>query len=244
MSFENISAENRNMFNLQRCCSFCRRSGHRIINCDDIRLENFERLCRNMTTIGGMSVFRSYLMDKALSEPNLIKAFAIKKCGLTTRHQIDACIESIINYFYSENQQTEITSEMATQSEPLPETSTASQNPSVSELFDYMLFLHFIRDIIEYNEDEIEKIKFNITTNLINSDENLEEKCECGICYDSCEKINFIKLNCEHEFCKDCIKKSLQNERKQTLSCAFCRTDVSNFEIRDLSIKDELSEFI
>lgn len=239
-----MSAENRNMFNLQRCCSFCRRPGHRIINCNDERLDNFERLCIRTLNVSGMAVFRSYVMDKALSEPNLIKAFAIKKCGLTTRHQIDGCIESIINYIHTVNQQSEITAEMATQSEPLPEIATGSQNPSVSEVLDYMLFLHFIRGIIEYNKDEIEKIKFNITTNLINSDENLEEKCECGICYDSCQKIKFIKLNCAHEFCKDCIKKSLQNERKQTLSCAFCRTNVSNFEIRDLSIKDELNEFI
>jgi hypothetical protein len=72
----------------------------------------------------------------------------------------------------------------------------------------------------------------------------LNETSECNICYESYKKNNFIKFNCNHEFCKVCVEKSLQNEKKTVLSCALCRSEVTSFEIKDLFIKDELSEFI
>lgn len=57
-------------------------------------------------------------------------------------------------------------------------------------------------------------------------------------------KKNFIKLDCGHEFCKDCIKQTLQNDRRKTPCCAFCRTDITNFEIKHESIKNEFDELI
>ena len=84
--------------------------------------------------------------------------------------------------------------------------------------------------------------KFNIQTKIlecINTDE-----CECNICYDSKEKQTFIKFNCSHEFCKDCVKKSLQNEERETPCCAFCRSDIKKLELKLESIKDEFDELI
>ena len=237
-----MSAENRNGFNLQRCCSFCRRTGHRIRNCTDERFNNFERICINFINENEINEvrFRSFLLDEAIREPQLIKAFAIIKCNLSTRDQIDVCIESIVNYFrsiFTENQEPVNIEEFVTQSEQVIVITT--ENIRGSGIRDDILFLRFLRYIWQYDYK-----KFNITTTLNNSDENLEEKYECNICYENCKKIKFIKLNCNHEFCNDCVKKSLQNEINTSLRCAFCRSEVINFEVRDLSIKDELNEFI
>ena len=54
----------------------------------------------------------------------------------------------------------------------------------------------------------------------------------------------FIKLDCGHEFCKDCIKQSLQNERRKVPCCAFCRSNIKNFELKLESIKSEFDELI
>ena len=246
-----MSVENRNSLNSQRRCSFCRIIGHRITKCNDERFLYFERRCVNLLNNNGFDEvnFRNFLLEEAERDSVLIKAFAIRKCNLTKRHQIDSCIENIVQYFIARNQALVISSEIATESQLLSETINSLQdlliqNISIVEIHNYILFIEAIRDISRYNESPLNGKKFNITTNLININENLKEKCECSICYESCEKINFIELNCKHEFCKDCVKKSLQNEVKTKLSCAFCRCEVTNFGIRDLSINDEINEFI
>jgi hypothetical protein len=94
--------------------------------------------------------------------------------------------------------------------------------------------------IFEFISDK----KFNINTNLLDCRENLEENCECNICYENYEKTNFIELNCKHEFCKECIKKSLINETKDVPLCSLCRTEIVSFGIRKEIIKDEFIDLI
>lgn len=267
-----MSAENRSSINFQRCCSFCRRTGHRITNCNDERLDDFERRCidsLNDNQFNEIS-FRNYLLDQAIIDPQLLKAFAIKKCGLSTRHQINTYIENIINYFrpfMSERQNAGIAShEQVQQSVQNQSIAIMSQTSLLRSMFNllstsistndnertnaieqiraYMLFIEAIREIGEYDEDKLNDRKFNINTNVIEFDEITDEKCDCDICYENCSKKDFIKLNCNHEFCKECIKNSLKNERKDIPCCAVCRTQIVSFGIRDEIIKNEFTELI
>ena len=43
---------------------------------------------------------------------------------------------------------------------------------------------------------------------------------------------------------KNCIKQSLQNERKRKYCCAFCRSEIGTFEMYNESIKDEFTNLI
>ena len=57
---------------------------------------------------------------------------------------------------------------------------------------------------------ERETRKFNIATHV--REENAEQvEIECNICYELNNNKNFIKLNCNHEFCKECIKNILKS---------------------------------
>lgn len=286
MSFENISAENRNGAIMQRCCSFCRRVGHRITNCNDDRLSNFYRTCTEYIVNNGLNTFKNFLLNQAYLDPNLIKAFAIRYCSnVTTRDQIGVCINNIVHLFrnqYNNNNQIEATAIEARSPNPEPQTASESQvaeeTPTASgteninvilsrdsllrtlfyismidrgrqaetltQVGDYLLFMEMIDRINRTSEEVFGARKFNIETKISDNQENLDEKCECDICYESYEKQNFIKLNCNHEFCKDCIKKTLQNERKLIPNCAFCRSEIKNFEISNDSIREELNEFI
>ena len=76
------------------------------------------------------------------------------------------------------------------------------------------------------------------------SDENESHENECNICYETHEKKNFIKLNCEHEFCKECIMNSLKNEQRNIFCCAFCRTEVNNLTFRDKSVKNNIDKYL
>lgn len=109
-------------------------------------------------------------------------------------------------------------------------------------LYEMTVFMNIITTINEGSA--LLNTKFNIKTKISEKKDDLHEKCECNICYEEHEKEKFIKLDCGHEFCKDCIIQSLQNEIRKIPCCAFCRADIKNFEIKNESIKIEFDEFI
>ena len=96
----------------------------------------------------------------------------------------------------------------------------------------------------QHLEEIMKNRKFNIVASVSENKEESKEECECSICYDKHDNKNFIKLGCGHEFCKDCIKKTLQNDINKTPCCAFCRTEIKNFEFKQECIKDEFNDLI
>lgn len=54
----------------------------------------------------------------------------------------------------------------------------------------------------------------------------------CGICY--VKNVNF-KLDCNHEFCRQCIKKWI----KVNNTCPYCRIQVTNNTLKKLKIYNE-----
>jgi len=215
--------------------------------------------------------FRNYLLNKALYAPNVVKAFAIRHCGANTRSNMSICIELIIQYFIPQIQNMETNNQTIQESPVTEESESAEQahhynlrrgrrfgfselgldniqmsSPSIHEtetesILYAMMFIQIIRSISE--STQFNK-KFHIKTKISEKQDDLHEKCECSICYDEHEKQNFIKLNCGHEFCKDCIKQSLQNEIKKTPCCAFCRADIKIFEIKHELIKNSFDKLI
>jgi hypothetical protein len=98
-------------------------------------------------------------------------------------------------------------------------------------------------DMIFRIQDELtSNRKFNIQTNVVEC-AHINE-CECNICYESKLKPEFVKLNCGHEFCKDCIKQSLQNVRTENPQCAFCRSEIVNMELTSEDIRNEFNDII
>ena len=269
MSVE-FNAENRNAIP-SRCCSFCRRTGHNITRCDSEPIRMFERntldyiyliLPLELQGRSQLEDINRYLLNEALYDSNLVRAFAISRCGANTRSNMASCIQLIIQYFTPHIQTAHQT---ASQSVETPHTSLPQPMPRLGRRFGFsesiyygtgfqgllsrdnesllyaMMFLEMIRS---NNESNSLNRKFDIKTSVLENPVNLEQKCECGICYEECETKNFIKLNCGHEFCKDCIKQTLQNERRLTPCCAFCRTDIKNFELKLESVKNEFNELI
>jgi hypothetical protein len=252
MSIENVSAENRNYITRQRCCSFCRRAGHRITNCDDERLTQFERLCyyNYVNNDNNIEILRQFLLDYSLQEPIIVRAFTHKKMGLNARCSIDICIESIMAYFRNNNstfqrRQDNISNNNSVIS-ALLYLSQSRTNRRQVELMELMLFMRTIAQLGAFT-DEFQNVnrKFRMETKLTEqNDINLTEVCECNICYESYEKKNFIKLNCSHEFCKECVKNCLKNEKRDRPSCAFCRNEINELEMREEIIKDEFTDLI
>jgi hypothetical protein len=86
----------------------------------------------------------------------------------------------------------------------------------------------------------------NIQT-IVATDKNFsDEKCECDICYEKILNTNIVKLNCNHELCKECVKtiiKTCKKHRKD-INCAFCREKTFTIETKSDEIKMEMDSVI
>ena len=263
MSLE-INAENRNIrMNIptRRCCSFCRNTGHNITTCNDERLLEFERLCINRNSALGIAEYRNWLLNYSIENPNIVRAYAVRYCGCSVRSYLFGCIDLIITRISeitplntnTENS-TEFTERLRRTEENVSEelrqriSHSALENLNINlhhngTRYDVIAALEMLRYFMNSaHEEAMRNRKFHIQTNIIECSHIND--CECNICYESKKKPEFIKLNCGHEFCKDCIKQYLQNVRTEKPLCAFCRSEIINMELTSQEIQNEFNEFL
>ncbi len=266
MSVE-TNAENRNATNVfptRRRCSFCRNTGHNISTCNDQRLFEFEHLCINQRATLNIAEFRNWLLDYSVVFPSVTRAYAVRYCGCTTRTYLHLCVADIverINRLNSapSNSNTEHSAEFNQRLRRLEENAlevlrqrighitrdnltnfNLHHNGSRLDLISMVeIFRHFINSA---HEEAMQSRKFNIETNIVECSQT--NHCECNICYESKLKPEFVKLNCGHEFCKDCIKQSLKNVRTSNPQCAFCRSEIVNMELTSQDIRNEFNDSI
>jgi hypothetical protein len=94
-------------------------------------------------------------------------------------------------------------------------------------------FIPFARNL----DDEFEQTLFTkLPIEISYCKEIQKNDDECNICYESTLAKDFVKLNCNHDFCVGCIKKILtsakSNDNKKPC-CAFCRNDIQSLSIYD-----------
>ena len=103
-------------------------------------------------------------------------------------------------------------------------------------------------DFIPFSESQENK-KLNIALTLLDAvvDDAVEESCECAICLNNeIEKPNIVKLNCEHQFCGDCIIGTLKTHKKSSElepRCALCRANILKIETNSTDVLARIQEF-
>jgi hypothetical protein len=263
MSLEFLNPENRNAgFNLpaRRCCSFCRQQGHNISRCNDVRLREFETEClRNFRDLTGENQYRDWLTDYSTLEPNIVRAYAVRNCDCSVKSYMFVCIEQIIRKMRTitnENVEEQVVDDNF--EENTESNSTQDRNSRIIELVislalgqrqrrinpqDLLTAMMFMEMFdIMYNKENLNGRRFNIERRIVQSDDISD--CDCNICYESYSKDKFVKLNCGHEFCKDCMKQTLQNIVLDTPHCAFCRKEINTMEMSSEEIVNEFNELI
>ena len=127
---------------------------------------------------------------------------------------------------------------------------SANSNPGVF-LEDYVVFgpinweldLEFERNWeLAFGRDK----KYNIST-CISVTETSEEldKCEdCFICFEETKLLDTVTINCGHKFCGMCIKNTLKMYNNMTAgpACAFCRSQITSFTMKNLETYSLVSE--
>jgi len=298
MSLHTFTSENINLVprpsSRQRvqCCSFCRQHGHNITRCNSERLLEFEVICADVVrNFHNHDDFKIWLVQNYANEPNLLKAFAIRKFRITSTNTLNVYIDYITEYIFriyknipqleSENNATHdivtndnvtndnVTNDNVTNDIDIalldfiirlinrsqiiePETEILN---TTSVLREYISYLSGLRMTLMRNEYNLPQsvIQLRIETNEEN---DLSENYQCSICWDDKELRQFVKLNCNHEFCKECIIKTLTTNTLTTntlttntittqtlrsnLCCALCRSDISTFTTHTQELHDEL----
>jgi hypothetical protein len=264
-----FNAENRNagILPTRRCCSFCRNTGHNISTCNNTRLLDFEQLCLTRKASLGIAEFRNWLLNYSIENPNIVKAYAVRYCGCSIRSYMHVCVSHILERINRLNETSLLNSNREHSAEfnqrlrrseenllGLAELRNRLGSPTRENLTninlqdnisrgDLIAAVEFFRNFINsVYEEAIQNRKFNIQTNLVECSQT--NHCECDICYESKLKPEFVKLNCGHEFCKDCIKQSLKNVRTENPQCAFCRSEIVNMELTSQEICNEFNDLI
>jgi hypothetical protein len=109
--------------------------------------------------------------------------------------------------------------------------------------------LQIIHNIERNNESNkhnpLEKINIVCNSNITNDtsfDENYGHNC--AICFDGneCNKDSYIKTNCDHYICFECIKTWVEfsQKYKKMLNCPLCRTSIVCLNVHNEVISEQL----
>ena len=109
----------------------------------------------------------------------------------------------------------------------------------------YSLINGYVRDLIgDFDAVATVPKKFNITPILNIIDESENDVCECAICLSDAVKLkDSVKLNCNHQFCGECITKTLETHKSSNPGCALCRTTISNITVNTSDNYDKVVQF-
>ena len=261
MSFENLNAEHRNQFLTRRqpSCSLCRNNGHNIRSCvyasiSDSRYREFEAHCsRKVMETNTRVEFKNWLIENYSDEPDLLRGFTLKKYRYITMEPFNSITEYIFNTYKEETiietEDAILENELITFLSQLESQRRERITfPEIEEVraMERMLMIDFIEFSMNLQSNMIrnDMEKLNIISSFeIDDNKNVNEKCECSICLDENEISNFVKLGCNHEFCKDCVIKTMKISHNN-LCCALCRSEVKSITSRTNLIHNELAEFV
>jgi hypothetical protein len=102
-------------------------------------------------------------------------------------------------------------------------------------------FLEIRNNINLYSRRYQQSKKFAIES-LLQEHILTEETIDCCICFESYNKSEFVALNCNHEFCNDCLKNAIKSDNRSKPCCAYCRTEITQMVSRTSDIHDKMTE--
>ena len=230
------------MQNIQRRinrCSFCRREGHNRLTCDDPRLLDFELTCATQCQTMTETEFYAWLSDTYDSD--LLKTYAAKKTRIPFNNIRDISIykDAVTRYIYETYKY-----QYNTHEEESDHYLENNMNAAlINDIRSAYLFLEMSENMHERRIEQLKKFEISSGLKTLSTKEKKEIE-ECCICFEHFKKPEFVKLNCNHEFCKECLKKSLISDTREKPCCAYCRTEVTTITSRTRDIYNKMSELV
>jgi len=98
------------------------------------------------------------------------------------------------------------------------------------------------QEIEDENDGHIDIDAADIILNQFLIEDEYREPAECPICFECIQKDKYIKTNCHHEFCSNCIYGVLLQsikDSKPKMQCPMCRCEINDVNV--YFIKRELA---
>ena len=196
-----------------RCCSHCGEEGHTIRRCNDDRIRELEVECARRVQHYTGAEFTEFLNNEFQTEPTLIRALAMKKCQITMRSTKDQVVRAVSDYisktyvYGARDIYDAFTGHSAFRTDA-NEADTDEENELTDIMVRSMTYA-LMREMLIYAfmnsvRSEQNNNKLNIISSVKNDEnEDINQLCECGICYEEKKVADHVKFNCNHEFCKD-----------------------------------------
>jgi predicted DNA-binding protein YlxM (UPF0122 family) len=202
-----------------RKCGYCRQVGHYVTDCTNnevvTHVRELEVLVNNATTTP--VTIRQWMENKSerLIKVILCKMHLVRFTATMTLQEFENCILEHIAEVNAGRQ--------------------ALQNiiNNVNEIVTgYQGELQLPQ--LSFTDTEVYN-KLSITTSEVT---NNSEDIICPICYEAIEQKNICKTDCNHEFCKDCIHKSLRDNIiiKNESACPLCRNKITHLFLQAASL--------
>lgn len=217
--------------------------------------------------------FKSWLRENyAEDAPNLmlLKVFVIQKFHVRGRISTEICIEYIAEYMFLKYKINEQENSNEENNEDIEDDLlriwdalrlfNSENNYVLNETLenDYnilrnniifrqeQMWVDFLSNELRNinNQSSLAREKYIISSFIENNEnKDITVNKECNICYDEKNTQKFVRLNCNHEFCGDCIIKIFKKTIK-TPCCAFCRTEVQTITSKTNDVFSELTKII
>lgn len=191
------------------CCSFCQLPGHTIRQCFSPRsfvlkdeLEGFMSINNYNHTYPPII----YQILLSYSYRDIRMMTVISRNGLNLNQTKETLTYAIVNYICQERQRRYLRREQL------------RTDPMYQDLR-----REYSRREQMYQESSQKTNVLHTVKFIMRSENELQNAVEeCPICYDSIQPSNLCLTNCNHQFCTDCIMKSLKNKS----SCPCCREKI------------------
>jgi hypothetical protein len=215
--------------------------------------------------------FKEWLTQNYINNSHLLRAFAVTKLRSNSRVTVLESIDLISQYIFEtykilpveamlpnniEEDLMLVLSELRNieHIQPLQETEPVYNEQFISSR--RREYMRYMADVLVFTmlnnmlaTDGEEPLTIGTRPAIMSSidDKFVEDAAvasECSICWDKKESDKFVKLNCNHEFCNECIIKTLAANKHRAPCCALCRADINNITSRSVDVQNEISNAV
>lgn len=88
--------------------------------------------------------------------------------------------------------------------------------------------IRFLMQLMEERRGDRYRFQNNITyLKSVYVEPTTNEPLECSICYEDIEIAKTVRLNCNHEFCGECITTHIKKTPSAEVKCPMCRSNIN-----------------